>query len=58
LAEKDDLLVAKTVRLYRAFLRFLTITGRMSAAVYENADVGIDHEVRRLRNKSKNRRSR
>jgi hypothetical protein len=58
LAEKDDLIVAKTVRLYRAFLRFLAVTGRMSAAVYENADVGIDHEVRRLRNKTKNRRSR
>jgi hypothetical protein len=49
LLDREELVVAEVVQLYRAFLRFLAVTGRMSAPVYRRSEDTVNSEVRRLR---------
>jgi hypothetical protein len=56
LMDREDSIVAETVQLYRVFLRFLAVTGRMSSSIYRSADDAIGLEVRRLRSREKTRR--
>lgn len=52
LGDRADIICTKTAQLYRVFLRFLAVTGRMSSTVYQSADHAVGEEVRRLRNRS------
>ena len=48
-ADRPDAVAERTAQLYRLFLRFLAVTGRMSSPVYQRADYAVSSEIRRLR---------
>jgi hypothetical protein len=52
LQDHAEAVAAKTAQLYRVFLRFLAVTGRLSGPVYRSADHNAGTEIRRLRNRA------
>lgn len=52
LQDHAEAVSAKTAQLYRVFLRYLAVTGRMSGAVYQRADYAAGAEIRRLQNRA------